>query len=134
MAFKTGNKLSGSRKGSPNKLSLSVALLLADKNYSPAEKLIEASLIAITRFTEELELVQEGKLSPMESKAVQYLKIFYEANKELASYVYQKPKNDDESTITLIGTPNIDQINRTQKALDVLRSRAILDKDGSSVG
>ena len=93
MGFQPGNKIAKGRpKGSPNKRSVEVAAIMAEAGHCPTEKLIHLARVAEARFEAEIEMVNSGRWSPMESSAAQYLKMAIDANKELASFVNPKLK------------------------------------------
>ncbi len=96
MGFAPGNKLAGSRAGVPNKRTQEVRELLAGLGYCPTQSLVEISKIAMTRFVEELQLVESGRYSPMESGASAYLKMALDCAKELAGYVNPKLKSIEQ--------------------------------------
>jgi hypothetical protein len=136
MGFQKGNKLSGSRKGRPNKLSLTAAIKLSEIDYCPIEKLVEASKISLVQFAEELEKLNSGRYSPMESKASQYLKIFLEANRELASYVHPKLKSIEQTKAPnpLDGLPDEKRLELMEAALNTFKIQLLAQKvkDGPS--
>jgi hypothetical protein len=81
-----------SRKGIPNKSSMRAELTCQVRKFSSIDAMIDAAEIALQKFVEEESSVKSGRLSPMESNACEYLKIYVAIAKEIASYVHAKRK------------------------------------------
>ena len=66
--------------------------IMAKAGHCPTEKLIYLAKVAEARFVAEIELLDSGRYSPMESNAHLYLKMAIDANKELCGFVNPKLK------------------------------------------
>ena len=86
----------GRPKGSRNKRTVEFLETLQAAGFDPAEALISTYKIAMEKFIEESEKVESGRLSPMESNALGYLKLAGDKAGELASYAYPKLKAIDK--------------------------------------
>lgn len=93
MPFKEGHKLAKGRpKGAVNKRTAEFRAVLEANDFCPASALMDVYKTALTKFAEDLEQVESGRMSPMESKAANYLRIAADMAKDLASYTYPKLK------------------------------------------
>jgi len=82
----------GRPPGARNKRTMEFIEYLEGKGFNPAEALLDVYKIAMERFAEELMLLENNRRSPMESHAVQYLKIAGDKAAEIASYAFPKLK------------------------------------------
>lgn len=94
MTFLPGKPKTGGRTiGTPNKSSTQRAEVICNvRKYSSIDSMINAAEIALARFIEDSEKEDSGRISPMESKAAEYLKIYVKVACEISSYIYPKRK------------------------------------------
>ena len=90
----------GRPPGSLNKRTIQFMQTLEDAGFNPAQALIDLHKIALVRMAEEMESEDCGKISPMESKVPQYMKIATDTAKELASYAYPKLKAVEQQRVS----------------------------------
>jgi len=120
----------GRPKGSLGLRSRHAAEVMAKMNFNPIATIVEIYQIAITRFTEELDMVACGKMSPMESQAAKYLKIAADMACNLCSYVYPKLKSIEQVQIASADdlSPQ-ERLELMRKAVKVLESQ-VESRDG----
>lgn len=117
MPFQPGHKLSHGRiQGSRNRRTKEFLDILEASGFCPATALMDIYKIAMTRFTEECAKEDAGRISPMESNAVKYLKIAGDHAAELASYSYTRLKAIEHQRISLTEGMS------TQEKLDASRT------------
>ncbi len=91
-----GYRYGGRAKGTPNRRSGAAAGIIAAAGFCPITALIDGHKLALTNFVDQLEKLESGKLSPMESEASKYLKQAIDCASQLAGYVYPKLKSIEQ--------------------------------------
>lgn len=86
----------GRPKGSLNKRTAQYVEVLEKNNFCIASTHMELYKIAMSQFTHQLEGLQSGALSPMESEASKYLKLCVELVADMASYSLPKLKSVEQ--------------------------------------
>jgi hypothetical protein len=121
MPFKVGNP--GKPKGTIHKRTLEFRAVLEAAGFCPATALLETYKIALAQFADDLEKLESGRISPMESSAAQYLKIACDVSKELASYSYPKLKAiEQQKPDPLIDMTPVQKLEAMRQAVKMLEA------------
>lgn len=86
----------GRAKGTPNKRTGLALEIISKAGFCPLTALMDGYKIALASFTEEVQKVESGKLSPMESQAATFLRIAIDCASQLAQYVHPKLKSVEQ--------------------------------------
>lgn len=98
MAFLPGHtKIGGRVKGVPNKRTQEARSILEANNFCPLTAMMDIHKIAMTKFVEEVDKEDSGRISPMESNAATYLKIAADKAADLAAYAFPKLKSIEQT-------------------------------------
>jgi hypothetical protein len=102
MTFQVGHKkFAGRPMGAKNKRTKEFLEILEASGFCPATALMDIYKISMARFAEECAKEDSGRISPMESNAVKYLKIAGDHAAELASYSYTRLKAIEHQRVSV---------------------------------
>lgn len=121
----------GRPPGYANKRTVEFMQTLEAAGFNPAQALIDLHKIAMTRMAEEMEKEDSGKISPMESKVPQFMKIATDAAKELASYAYPKLKAIEQTkTNPTQGMTVTEKLQAAKAMVQILEQEVKSDQPG----
>lgn len=116
--------------GIPNRSTMRAELTCQLRNFNSIDAMIDGAQLALTRFHEELELMGQGRLSPMESKAAEFLGLYIKAADKIAQYVHPKRKSVERiETDALKDMSPVQRLEAMKQAVAMLELQ--LKKDGS---
>ena len=81
-----------SRAGIPNKSTMRVEMTCQIRNFNAIEGMIDAAELALVNFTDQLQKEATGRISPMESQACEYLKIYVKICSDIANFIHPRRK------------------------------------------
>lgn len=94
MPFQKGmTKTGGRQAGTPNRRSPNALEILAEQGFCPLTVLMDGCKIALENFTDQLQKLETGRISPMESEASKYLRIALDCAAKLADYAHPRLKS-----------------------------------------
>lgn len=84
-------------KGSPNRSSMRVDMTCQIRGFLPIDALIDAAELSMKKFVAEIDRETANKISPLESKAVEYLKLYVNIASKVASFIHPQKKAIDHT-------------------------------------
>lgn len=121
----------GRPPGFPNKRTVQFMQTLEAAGFNPAQALIDLHKVAMARMVEEMEKEDTGRISPMESKVPQYMKIACDSARELASYAYPKLKAIEQTkTNAAQGMSSSEKLQAVKAMVQILEQEVKDDQPG----
>ncbi len=108
--------------------------VLEAAGFDPAQALIDLHKIAMARMTEEMDKEDTGRISPMESKVPQYMKIACDSAKDLASYAYPKLKAIEQTKVNPTqGMTSLQKLEAAKAMVQILQQEVKADDQPGTV-
>jgi hypothetical protein len=123
--------LIGRPKGSPNKSSARVDLTCEIRGYSSIDAMIDAAEIALARFIEDTEKENTGRISPMESNACEYLKLYVKIASDIANFIHPKRKAIEHTQLDVTKDMSPEQRLTAMKHAVAMLELQVKKPDGS---